>query len=115
RPQLRFELLPLLEEARHRQPRPLIVSSVRDIVRRSVLPQRVQETLDLFRHFDLAMIHGDPRLIGFDRSFAGWNAIWTRAVYTGYVADAMPGAAASEAGKDEVVVSVGGGAVGAPL
>jgi predicted glycosyltransferase len=115
RTQLRFELLPLLEEARRRQPKPLIVSSVRDIVRRSVSPERVQQTLDLFQHFDLALIHGDPKLIGFDRSFAGWKAIQVRAVYTGYVADAEPSASAGDAGKDEVVVSVGGGAVGRPL
>jgi len=113
RTQLRFELLPLIEAARQRRPRPLIVSSVRDVVRRSVSPQRVQETLDHLRAFDLALIHGDPRLIGFDKSFAGWPAIKDRALYTGYIADLK--AAAGTAGCGEVVVSVGGGAVGAPL
>jgi predicted glycosyltransferase len=113
RTQLRFELLPLIEAARARQPRPLIVSSVRDIVRRSVSPQRVQETIELLKSFDTVMIHGDPRLIGFERSFAGWAAIRDRAVYTGYVADFA--SAPGEAGHDEVVVSVGGGAVGEPL
>ena len=41
RTQLRFELLPLLEAAQAMRPRPLIVSSVRDVVRRSASPQRV--------------------------------------------------------------------------
>lgn len=113
RTQLRFELLPLIEAARTRKPRPLIVSSVRDIVRRSVSAQRVQETIDLLKAFDSVMIHGDPKLIGFERSFAGWDAIRDRAVYTGYIADLNP--AAGDVGRDEVVVSVGGGAVGAPL
>ena len=113
RTQLRFELLPLLEMARARRPKPLIVSSVRDIVRRSMSPQRVQQAVELCRRFDLVLIHGDPRLIGFDRSFAGWEAIRTRTAYTGYIAERRgdPG----EAGADEVLVSVGGGAVGAPL
>ena len=119
RTQLRFELLPLIEAARAMQPRPLIVSSVRDVVRRSISPQRVAETIDTFSAFDAALIHGDPGLVGFDRSFAGWGQVKSRAVYTGYVAEAdlaaRPGDAGQDAGKSEVVVSVGGGAVGAPL
>lgn len=114
RTQLRFELVPLLEAARSRRPKPLIVSSVRDIVRRSMSDQRVRETVDLFRDFDLALIHGDPELIGFEQSFAGWDAIRDRALYTGYVTEGASGPA-SDAGRGEVVVSVGGGAVGAPL
>jgi predicted glycosyltransferase len=113
RTQLRFELLPLIEAARARRPRPLIVSSVRDIVRRTASPQRVQETIDLLKSFDTVMIHGDPNLIGFERSFAGWPSIRDRAVYTGYVADLDP--APGDAGRGEVLVSAGGGAVGAPL
>jgi predicted glycosyltransferase len=113
RTQLRFELVQLLEAANARRPKPLIVSSVRDIVRRSASPQRVQETVDLLAPFDVVLIHGDPGLIGFERSFAAWSAIRDRAVYTGYVADLGQGS--GDAGRNEVVVSVGGGAVGAPL
>jgi predicted glycosyltransferase len=113
RTQLRFELLPLLQAARERRPRPLIVSSVRDVVRRSVSPQRVQETLELLQSFDTVLIHGDPKVIGFERSFAAWDAIRDRAAYTGYVADLAR--AEGAAGQGEVIVSVGGGAVGAPL
>ncbi len=113
RTQLRFELLPLLEAAQKRRPRPLIVSSVRDIVRRTMSAERVQETLALLRSFDTVLIHGDPTVIGFERSFAAWDAIRDRAAYTGYVADVAH--AEGAAGKDEVIVSVGGGAVGAPL
>jgi predicted glycosyltransferase len=119
RTQLRFELVPLIEAARAMRPRPLIVSSVRDVVRRSVSPQRVAETIETFTAFDAAMIHADPGLVSFDRSFAGWGQVKSRAVYTGYVAEAdlatRPGDAGQDAGKGEVIVSVGGGAVGAPL
>jgi predicted glycosyltransferase len=116
RTQLRFELVPLIEAARAMRPRPLIVSSVRDVVRRSVSPERVAETIDTFAAFDAAMIHADPRIVSFDRSFAGWGQVKSRAVYTGYVAEAdlTPGAG-EDAGKGEVIVSVGGGATGAPL
>ena len=115
RTQLRFELLPLIEAARALRRRPLIVSSIRDVLRRSVSAERVAETIEIFAAFDFVLIHGDPQLVGLDRSFAGWEHIKSRAVYTGYVSDADFATANSAAGKGEVVVSVGGGAVGLPL
>jgi predicted glycosyltransferase len=111
RTRLRFELLPLLEAARGS----LIACSVRDVVRRAG-PKRVAEAVELLDRFDAVLIHGDPRLVPFERSFAGWAHIKERAFYTGYVSerDLAQGMQGAE-GKDEVVVSVGGGAVGAPL
>ena len=116
RTRLRFELLPLLETARGLPKRPLIACSVRDVVRRAG-PARVAETEQILdRSFDAVLIHGDPRLVPFERSFAGWARLKGRAFYTGYVSerDLAHGMQSAE-GKDEVVVSVGGGAVGAPL
>lgn len=116
RTRLRFELLPLLEAARALPKRPLIACSVRDVVRRT-RPERVDETVQILeRFFDAVLIHGDPRLVPFERSFAGWARIEGRAFHTGYVSerDLAQGMQSAE-GKDEVVVSVGGGAVGAPL
>ena len=112
RTRLRFELMPLLEAARGRS---LIACSVRDVVRRAA-PERVAEAVELLDRFDAVLIHGDPRLVPFERSFAGWARIKERAFYTGYVSerDLAQGMQGAE-GKDEVVVSVGGGAVGAPL
>ena len=115
RTRLRFELVPLLEAARALPKRPLIACSVRDVVRRAG-PERVAETVRLLDCFDTVLIHGDPHLVPFERSFAGWARIKGRAFYTGYVSerDLAQGMQGAE-GKDEVVVSVGGGAVGAPL
>lgn len=115
RTRLRFELVPLIEAARVLRPRPLIVSSVRDVVRRSVSAQRVVETLEALSNFDLVMIHADPGIVDFGASFVAWDRIAARSVYTGYVASPDQRVEASGAGRDEVVVSVGGGAVGAPL
>ena len=117
RTRLRFELLPLLEAARARRHRPLIACSVRDVVRRSASPQRVAETEQILaRFFDAVLIHADPRLVPFDKSFAGWDRIKARAFYTGYVAERDPTERRQGSdGNGEVVVSVGGGATGAPL
>jgi len=122
RTRLRFELLPLLEAAKAMRPRPLIVSSVRDVVRRSASPQRVAESVGIFEEFfNSVLIHADPRLVEFARSFAGWDRIKARALYTGFVAEhelvqRSPSHERGAAdGSGDVVVSAGGGAVGAPL
>lgn len=118
RTRLRFELLPLLEAAQELPRRPLIVCSVRDVVRRS-RPERVAETEQILdRFFDAVLIHGDPSLVPFEKSFAGWERVKRRAFYTGYVSERDLGrvqGTESADGQGEVVVSVGGGAVGAPL
>ncbi len=120
RTRLRFELLPLLDALANLPRRPLVACSVRDVVRRAP-PFRVAETVDLVRRgFDAVLIHGDAALVPFEQSFAGWAEIRDRARYTGYVLDdddavaEGTGSMASE-GRDEVVVSIGGGAVGRPL
>ena len=62
------------------------------------------------------LIHADPKLVSLDTSFAGWPHIKDRASYTGYIAETPLAADARGAqGHDEVIVSVGGGAVGGPL
>ncbi|WP_421995646.1 glycosyltransferase family protein [Reyranella sp.] len=117
RTRLHFELAPLLEAARELPRRPLVACSVRDIVRRTVRAERVAETVRLIeRHYDAVLIHADPTLVPFEASFAGWPHIKERAHYTGYVAEQdVTGPPESDAGCDEVIVSAGGGAVGAGL
>ncbi|HEX2885796.1 glycosyltransferase family protein [Vineibacter terrae] len=117
RRQLRFELVPLVEAARALPRRPLVVSSVRDILVRSPKPERVDEMIDLFgRYFDYTLVHGDPAFIPFARTFPRWRDIADRTFHTGYVIDGLPADDAStQDGRGEVLVSAGGGAVGAPL
>ncbi|MCW5747454.1 MAG: glycosyl transferase [Alphaproteobacteria bacterium] len=117
RRQLRFELIPLVEAARALPRRPVMVSSVRDILVRSPKPERVDEMIDLFgRYYDWTMVHGDPAFIPFSRTFPRWREIEDRTFHTGYVIDGLPAADADTAiGRDDVLVSAGGGAVGGPL
>jgi predicted glycosyltransferase len=105
-----------MEAAHARRPRPLIACSVRDVVRRA-RPERIAETEQLLeRFFDAVLIHADPGLVSFDKSFAGWERIKARAFYTGYVSERdLAQRPQSGEGTNEVVVSVGGGATGAPL
>jgi len=115
RRQMRFELLPLLELAAAGRRRPAIVCSVRDILGGSKSPERQQEAVDLVRrYFDGVLVHGDPAVIGFERTFALAGGIADKLHYTGYVVD-EPAAHPGRDGQGEVVVSAGGGAVGAAL
>jgi predicted glycosyltransferase len=120
RRQMRFELLPLLDAARTAQPAPVIVSSVRDVLGGSRDPERQDRMLAYFeRYFDHLLVHGDPALLPFERTFAPANRIGTRLHYTGYVVAPLPkaqaGAGVGAPGQGEVLVSAGGGAVGRGL
>jgi predicted glycosyltransferase len=117
RRQMRFEIEPLLIEARQDKVsgggRPLIASSVRDILVEPDKPGRVDEMVQrVHDFFDLVLIHGDPDFVGFDETFPRLADIADRAHYTGYVADPpqTPGGPGSP-GYGEVIVSTGGGAV----
>lgn len=108
RRQMRFELIPLLEEAASR----LVVCSVRDILEPK--PAREEEALACFeRYFDRLLVHGDPHVASFGRSFARAQRLEQSLYYTGYVAREMD--ANGKVGSDEVLVSAGGGAVGRKL
>jgi predicted glycosyltransferase len=116
----RFELDELIEAARARRPRPLILCSLRDIVILPSDPRRPKEIVDRVRNdFDFVLVHGDPAFIPLEDSFPLASEISDKLIYTGYIGEAHESgdAAASDgtAGADEVVVSVGGGAVGGAL
>jgi predicted glycosyltransferase len=125
RRQMRFELLPLLEAAARRTPRPAIVCSVRDILneRRSAEKTRwMVTTLDRF--FDRVLVHGDPAVATLDLTFPEIAKVAPEVNYTGYVVTeppasldrpAAPESAGASAGEGEILVSAGGGRVAGPL
>lgn len=116
RRQMRFELVPLLEDVKRMAALPggrrtLVICSVRDLLQPR--PAREPEALELFaRYFDRLLVHGDPRLAGFERTFGAAGRLAGKLHYTGYVVEE---AATGSAGAGEVLVSAGGGAVGARL
>ncbi|CAO3414564.1 glycosyltransferase family protein [Azospirillum argentinense] len=110
----RFELLPLLEAAKAGGA--VTAASVRDILVTKAKPERLEETVSTVeRLFDHVLVHGDPELIPFAATFPAAARIADRIRYTGYVAAPQGGAATGADGTGEVIVSVGGGAVGLPL
>ena len=117
RRQMRFELLPLLDAAIADRHRPVVASSVRDILVGQHKPERNDEMLGLVEtYFDHVMVHGDPQLVSFEETFVHARRIADKLVYTGYAVDrsGRRGGVGSP-GHGEVIVSAGGGAVGLEL
>lgn len=114
---MRFELLPLLEAARAAPRPPVIVCSVRDLLGGKIERARHEKiAAQVEAHFDHVLVHGDPAVVPFERTFLCTERIAGRIAYTGYIVDARLATHGDPAaGTGEVIVSAGGGAVGAQL
>lgn len=114
---MQFELKPLLEAAWRRRPRPLVASSVRDILQETRRAGRDAEVVAAVRaRFDCVLVHGDPRLVRLEETFPQAAALADRLAYTGLVGPPVDATAVLPPGEiADVIVSVGGGAVGAAL
>jgi predicted glycosyltransferase len=107
RSMLRFELDTLTERARA-IPR---LCSVRDVLQRPD-PPKATARVAAAGAFDGILVHGDPDFLKLPESWPECATLGDRLHYTGYV-PGDPGVPA--VGRDEIVVSVGGGAAGAQL
>jgi len=113
RRQVRFELLPLLEAIEAAEPRPIVCASLRDILQENRKPGRDQETVDLVqKYFDHVLVHGDPSFARIEDTFPLADRIADRVIYTGMVAPPAPKPSEE---RYDIVVSAGGGVVGAAL
>jgi len=113
RRQFRFELRPLLDRAKGRGK---IMCSVRDVLVRKNNLERNREIVDIIQdNFDTVLVHGLADVIPFTDTFPESKAFEDRIKYTGYVTDPPPSFGVSDAGRGEVIVSIGGGAVGESL
>jgi predicted glycosyltransferase len=112
RRQLRFELVPLLERIDATRPRPLVVSSVREILQVQPKPEREREMKEwAARWFDAVLVHGDPRFARFEETYPLAGTLAPPVHYTGFVLTPGP-ADTTPVPRDEVVISAGGGGVG---
>ncbi len=112
-----FELLPLFEQVRAK-PHRVILCSVRDVLVEKSDDKKTAKIVRLVREwFDGVLVHGDASVIPFEATFPAAVAINDLAEYTGYVVDGEAGreARSTAAVGGEVVVSIGGGAVGKEL
>ena len=115
RRKLAGELAPFLRAARALVPRPVVAGSVRDVLTARD-PVRNDAMADLaLGLLDAVLVHGDPRFLPLEASFPPAPRLARLLRYTGYVAAPAVPRAPGGPGEGEIVVSAGGGAVGAPL
>lgn len=113
---LAAEFLAVIEAARGMNPRPLVVSSIRDVLEPPSKPARVDEAAGrIAALYDRVLIHGDESFLPLAASWPAPESIAGKLIYTGYVS-APPETSPWNGKPDaEVVVAVGGGAIGRRL
>ncbi|WDT78002.1 MAG: glycosyltransferase (plasmid) [Candidatus Manganitrophus sp.] len=119
-----FELVPLLARIRLGEYPTKVVCSLRDILvsKRDQARHEDQVCRIVNRYFDLILIHSDPRFQRLDETFSRMEGIHAATWYTGFVAQQVrkpSGDRCEEILADEekpmILVSIGGGRVGAEL
>jgi predicted glycosyltransferase len=111
------ELLPLLKAANRRTlNKPLVLCSLRDIMvnaRKDQLRHDNRARWLIERYFDGVLVHSDPSFANLEQSFQPSRPLTKPVHYTGFV---LPkGSALNTVRERSVLVSAGGGMVGAPL
>lgn len=111
------EIVPLLEALQSGAHRPRVVTSLRDILVDKGDPKKAAKMVALAeRWVDRLLVHGDPTVARLEDSFPTAAMLTDKVRYTGYIADRRPLSPPIDgAGRGEILVSAGGGAVGARL
>lgn len=105
------ELDPVLAAARDEGVR--TVASIRDVLVRKPLAKEEAMAATARALFDRVLVHADPQFVTLDDSFRAAAGLADLIRYTGFVDAGTPVAAG--AAREGIVVSAGGGAVGAAL
>lgn len=108
---LRNELNALIKKSRELKPRPIILSSVRDILQTRA-DKRMLESVDVMNnYFDGVLVHSDPAVLRLADSFAFYKKLNCEIFHTNYIYKDQKDAK-KHYGDGEIIVSAGGGAVG---
>lgn len=113
---LKTEFASLLDTAQKLQKKPLILASIRDILAPPSKPRKVTFASDMIEQFyDGVLVHADPQITLLDLSWPVDEMLRPYLHYTGFVAPSPASRHPQEAGRDEIIVSAGGGNVGQAL
>ncbi len=114
RGQFKKELVPLMQAAKGRA---RMACSVRDVLVAKNDSAKTEKIIDLIdRYFDRVLVHGVESVIPFDATFAPARRFVDKISYTGYIAEPEPQDTGDrQTGRGGIIVSTGGGAVGADL
>ena len=109
---LLFELEPWMVHLKRAMPETLVVSSLRDLIGKTVLDEQTDRIAGLANtYFDLTLVHADTKFLAFDECFPAPEKIRCPVVHTGFIAQDISSNAINS-GKPFILVSVGGGRIG---
>lgn len=110
------EFLALLGAAHDQTPRPVVLSSIRDILAPPSKPAKAERTREILTSlYDGVLVHSDPAITQLGQSWPVAKDVAPMLHYTGYVAPPAADLHPLGAGRGEVLVSAGGGSVGQGL
>ena len=113
---LRTEFLTLLKAAKSRKQPCTVLCSIRDILAPPSKPAKAEKTDQIIASFyDGVLVHSDPNTTPLDQSWPVSGMLSKKLFYTGYVAPAPSEPHPESIGKNEIIVSAGGGSVGKAL
>ncbi|MEP2030697.1 MAG: glycosyltransferase [Paracoccaceae bacterium] len=113
---LRSEFLALLESSESLAHKPLVLSSIRDILAPPSKAERAKSADQIIaQYYDGVLVHSDAKSTPLDQSWPVSEALRRKLHYTGYVAPPPAGLHPEKAGDGEIIVSAGGGSVGDAL
>lgn len=113
---LGMEFRHLLESATRMARRPVVFSSIRDILAPPSKPKKADMADALLaEYYDGVLVHSDPRATPLEISWPVSPQLSAHLHYTGFVAPPTPEQHPTCEGTDEVLVSAGGGGVGDEL
>ncbi len=113
---LSAEFLEALSAARDLPQPVVILSSIRDILAPPSKPAKASRADEVIAQFyDGVLVHSDPKITPLEVSWPVSPLLAPRLHYTGFVAPTAPPPHPDGVGRDEIVVSAGGGSVGQPI
>jgi predicted glycosyltransferase len=106
-----------LLSAAHKLPhRPVVLSSIRDILAPPSKPKKaIQADAMIAEFYDAVLVHSDPAATRLEVSWPVSERLKTKLEYTGYVAPIGAKPHPQGTGQGEILVSAGGGSVGDSL
>ncbi|QFT58796.1 undecaprenyldiphospho-muramoylpentapeptide beta-N- acetylglucosaminyltransferase [Sulfitobacter sp. THAF37] len=113
---LRAEFRALLDAARAAPQQPLICASIRDILAPPTNPKKAAFAEEIIAaYYDAVLVHADADITPLDLSWPVSPALEARLRYTGFVAPPTAPPHPERTGTGEIIVSAGGGDVGAEI
>ena len=110
---LRREFGAVLEAAETLMPRPVILSSIRDILAPPSKPEKAEKTREVIdRYYDGVLVHSDPDVVSLEASWPVSQDLSEKLLYTGFVAPLVTRPDEKGLGTGEILVTAGGGSVG---